>query len=509
MKNKTWKGVSAEQSETVKEVLRSHGGEADQEVKGQDEAWRIRVENAVFTFYKKGTLYFSGGDGTAIEASVAEVSRILTVIGFETEKEFLVGMDETGKGEVLGPSVLAVVVLAKELGPKVDAELGAADTKKKHSFQSWDTLFRDLDRFRGHGLSYEIETIPPWDVDKYNVNKLMDIVYQRLLSRLLCGLDPTKCRIVLDDYGIGNNLHLYMKALSKAGAEVRVEARADEKYVEVKTASVLSKWRRELAMKKIGEKFSIPGALLGSGNAGDPLTVKWLKEWKKSGQQWPWFVKLSWKTIRELDGIEKESAKGSPPVRHDILSRDSQNMFRNGRLSTSSVRVICPDCGVSLSSCKLTPEPAGGLVGRCIQCNATIPDLGITLRYYCGSALLDSSTIISGSVSKDLQKRGFFAGYTLLLHPLVAIETDNPGGKKELELLGDYAAMDRVALRRVDDSNDKSENHDQVIIQAAKQQDAILVTRDRGMYGNAVAQGVFCLTFRLEPMATKENDQEH
>jgi uncharacterized protein YacL len=135
--------------------------------------------------------------------------------------------------------------------------------------------------------------------------------------------------------------------------------------------------------------------------------------------------------------------------------------------------------------------------------------LGITLRYYCGSALLDSSTIISGSVSKDLQKRGFFAGYTLLLHPLVAIETDNPGGKKELELLGDYAAMDRVALRRVDDSNDKSENHDQVIIQAAKQQDAILVTRDRGMYGNAVAQGVFCLTFRLEPMATKENDQEH
>jgi ribonuclease HII len=499
MKNRTWKGVSGEKSETVRDALRSHGGKADQQVRGQSEVWRIRVENAVFTFYKKGTLYFSGGEGASVEASLTDVSKILTAIGFETEKEFLVGMDETGKGEVLGPSVLAVVVLGKNIASKIDAELGAADTKKKHGFQFWDSLFRDLDQFRGRGLSFEIETIPPWDVDKYNVNKLMDVVYQRLLSRLLFGLDPAKCRIVLDDYGIGNNLHLYMRSLSKAGAEVRVEARADEHYSEVKVASVLSKWRRELAMKKIGEKFSMPSVPVGSGNAGDPLTVTWLKEWKKSRQQWPWFVKLSWKPIRELDGIGQEAVKGSPPIRHDILSRNSQDMFRDGRLSTSSLRVVCPDCGVSLSSCKLTPESTGGLVGRCIQCNVPIPDLGITLRYYCGSALLDSSTIIFGSISKDLQKWGFFAGYTLLVHPLVAVETDTPGGRKEMEMLGDYAAMDRVTLRRLDNSYDKAEQHDQVISKAAKQQEAILVTRDKGMYGNAVAQGVFCLTFKLEP----------
>jgi len=372
MKNRTWKGVSDEQSESAKDALLSHGGELDVNVRGQSEVWRIRVEGSVFTFYKKGTLYFSGGDGPTIEVSIDHLSKILGETNLATEKEFLVGMDETGKGEVLGPSVLAVVVIGKELAPKIEAELGAADTKKKHSFQAWDTLFRDLDQYRGHGLSYEIETIPPWDVDRYNVNKLMDIVYQRLLSRVLNGLDSTKCRIILDDYGMGNNLHLYMKSLSKAGAEVRIEARADEKYIEVKTASVFSKWRRELAMKKIGEKFSMPGVPLGSGNAGDPLTVKWLKEWKGSGQQWPWFVKISWKTIRELDGIAKEPAKGSPPVRHDILSRDSQAMFREGKLSTASLRVICPACGVNLSSCKLTPEPAGGLVGRCVQCNLSL-----------------------------------------------------------------------------------------------------------------------------------------
>ena len=503
MKSRTWKKVPSVELQEVKQLLLSRGGKEDQSLSGQSEAWRIRIGDVVFTSYKTGTIYFSGGNGDSVETALNDVSKILEGESARSEKEFLVGMDETGKGEVLGPSVLAVVVLRNALTHKIETELGSADTKKKHDFQFWDTLFRDLDRYRGHGLSYEIETILPWDVDKYNVNKLMDVVYQRLLSRLLSGLNPTHCRIILDDYGMGNNLHLYLKSLSKTGAEVRVEAHADENYVEVKTASVLSKWRRELAMKKIGEKFSMPAVALGSGNAGDPLTVKWLKEWKQSGQQWPWFVKVSWKTIRELDGITNEPVKGSPPVRHDILSRDSQEMFREGRLSTSSLRVMCPHCGASLGSCKLTPEPAGGLVGRCIQCNATIEDLAITLRYYCGSALLDSSTIISGSISKDLQKRGFFAGYTLLLHPIVAIETDNPGGKREMELLGDFAAMDRVTLRRLDDSSSKTENHDQLIIQAARGQDAILVTRDKGMYGNAVAQGVFCLTFKLEPSSIR------
>jgi len=160
MKNRTWKGVSTEQSEEVKQVLLSHGGVLDTEIRGQNEAWRIRLENAVFTFYDKGTLYFSGGTGSALEAVLDEMSKILTGTDLETEKQFLVGMDETGKGEVLGPSVLAVVIIGKELAPKIDSELGAADTKKKHSLQAWDTLFLDLDQYRGHGLSYEIETIP-------------------------------------------------------------------------------------------------------------------------------------------------------------------------------------------------------------------------------------------------------------------------------------------------------------------------------------------------------------
>lgn len=137
-------------------------------------------------------------------------------------------------------------------------------------------------------------------------------------------------------------------------------------------------------------------------------------------------------------------------------------------MAVSSLSVVCPDCGATLKACKLTPEPDGRLVGRCVSCNKVIDDLSTTLRYHCGKVLPDSSTIISGAMSKDLAKLGFLGGYTLLLHPVVANETDTPGGKRELERLGDYAAMDRIGWRRLNERlEDGAERQDEKVIEAA------------------------------------------
>lgn len=497
MKGRTWKKISPDRFDELEELLLRLGATEDEEVRGQSELWRCRIDDGVFTMYETGTLYFSGARSREAEIAARGVNAFLGTNEADTEKEFLIGMDETGKGEVLGPSVLAAVVMRPALLETVEEILGAADTKKRHEFEFWDQLYKDLAGLKGRGVSFEIETIPPWDVDKYHVNKLMDIVYHRLLDRLLLGLEPSKSRIVLDDYGMGKNLDEYLRSLKAAGAEVRIEARADENYVEVRAAAILAKWRREVAMKKIGEKFSFPGIPIGSGNAGDPKTVRWLEAHKDTGEEWPWFVKTSWKTIRDLDGREDAPRKLAPPVRHGILSRDSQEDFHRGGLTVSSLSVICPDCGSTLKACKLTPEPSGRLVGRCISCNEVIEDLNTTLRYYCGKVLPDSSTIISGAMSKDLARRGFLGGYTLLLHPTVAMETDTPGGKRELERLGDYAAMDRIGWRKLTGPLESGpEPEDEKVIEAARLSDAILVTRDKGMYGNAVAQGLFVLTFK-------------
>lgn len=99
-------------------------------------------------------------------------------------KNFLIGLDETGKGEVIGHTVLTGVIFPKEIFNKLDLLVGPADTKKRHKFEYWDRLFREIDSFRSSGFDFITERIPPWHIDRFNLNKIMNVVYQRILSSL-------------------------------------------------------------------------------------------------------------------------------------------------------------------------------------------------------------------------------------------------------------------------------------------------------------------------------------
>jgi len=82
----------------------------------------------------------------------------------------------------------------------------------------------------------------------------MDITYQRILSTFLRNLDFNYCRVVLDDYGIGHTLRPFLNFIEKRRAEILVEKKSEDKYPEVKTASLISKRIREVKIKAINEK---------------------------------------------------------------------------------------------------------------------------------------------------------------------------------------------------------------------------------------------------------------
>jgi len=197
------------------------------------------------------------------------------------------------------------------------------------------------------GLNFYVEKIPPWHVDKFNLNKIMDVVYQRILSNFMRYYQAANCRIVLDDYGVGEKLRRYLHSLKNAGADVEVIQQADEHYLETKVASLIAKREREKVIEAIrkDEKFRIEGCNIGSGNAGDKETISWLKKWKTTGKSWPWFVKQSFRTVREIDGKLEKVEKIEPPLREDILSEDFIKEFETGRFSITTLSIICPSCG--------------------------------------------------------------------------------------------------------------------------------------------------------------------
>jgi ribonuclease HII len=372
-----------------------------------------------------------------------------------------------------------------------------ADTKHKRDVAYWDDLFRQIDRFKSRGLDFVVEKIPPWHVDRYNLNKIMDVVYQRIISFFLRHAESSQCRVVIDDYGVGATLGRYLRALENAGTEVVVATGADDRFLEARVASVLAKREREKVIEALRQspQLQVDDHTVGSGNAGDPETLAWLKAWKATGKQWPWFVKRSFRTVRAMDRLSGEAKKEAPPIRDDILSQEFLEAFEQGRLSITSLSIVCPVCGAVSKAALVTPDKDGKFVGRCISCKKLIANLGFTLRYYCGYVLPDSNIITGGLLSKDLGRSRFFEGFTVLLDATVRSECDTPGGKQELGRLARFAAMGRIGLEAGGSPQEGTNfQRDEAILDSAIKYNSVLITNDQNVKAAAQARQLFVLS---------------
>lgn len=184
-RGRIWKGISYETAEQIKSYLLKNGGEL-QEVKAPYEMWRIKFSDVTFTYYSSGTLYstFSNLKDPAVFEAWDYIDSLVGSNYVLPTKDFLIGLDETGKGELIGHTVLAGVIFPKEVFKEVEEIIGPADTKKRHKFEYWDDIFKKLDKLRSKGLDFIYEKITPWHVDKYNLNKIMDISYQRIFVHI-------------------------------------------------------------------------------------------------------------------------------------------------------------------------------------------------------------------------------------------------------------------------------------------------------------------------------------
>jgi len=68
---------------------------------------------------------------------------------------------------------------------------------------------------------------------------------------------------------------------------------------------------------------------------------------------------------------------------------------------------------------------------RCPSCKKVVPDLSMTLQYYNGVIIPDTSAVFAGILSKDLGSgtEHFFENFKVLLHSKDYDECDNKGGR--------------------------------------------------------------------------------
>ena len=481
MANRTWKNISPEDAERIRKHLLKEGA-INAPVKNPFEKWRLKIYNCLFTYYTNGTIYRTPGK-PKVEELDKYIDSIVSKHNKTDKAKFLIGLDETGKGEVFGNIILTGVLFPARISRKLSTITGTADTKKKHAFRYWDSIMNELQKFTCEGFSYiSEEIIPPW-IDKYNLNRLMDIFYHKILLRLLEKYEPKNLRIVVDDYGVGSRLKNYLNTLQQAGCNVIIEKRSEDKYIETKIASIVSKYSREKHIKGLlqDKNLFIDGSSMGTGNVGNAETKLWLEKWYRQHKNWPPFVRKSYKNIRKIEGTDKKLRKVNPENFDTIVPDTYKKLCAKGKKDIRVFSIICPKCHTDLKKIILK-IPSREFLCPIKDCGYVIKNLEVCLYFYLGRIVITQDILTE--VANLLDKLLFPIGFELLIHTNGNFLSENSSDRKAYELLRKFDNYKLIKLTHIRQSK---------ISEICKKEDAILLTIDKKLAKELLGENLFVI----------------
>ncbi|MFA5070764.1 MAG: ribonuclease HII [Candidatus Pacearchaeota archaeon] len=211
--------------------------------------------------------------------------------------ELILGIDDAGRGPVIGPMVLAGCLIDVEVEKELK-KLGVKDSKqltqKRREFLA--------EKIKEIAETFEIVLASPDEIDGknydgVNLNALEAIKMAEVINKINKGYG--KIKVVVDCPSVGIEKwrdFLKTKIENLSNLEVVCEHKADINHVAVSAASILAKCVREIEMGKLKEKY---GDEIGSGYCSDPLTIRFLEKYSKSRKDDGIFRKTwaTWKNI--------------------------------------------------------------------------------------------------------------------------------------------------------------------------------------------------------------------
>jgi ribonuclease HII len=204
------------------------------------------------------------------------------------------GVDDAGRGSVIGPLAIAGISLEEKVLSKL-ADLGVKDSKLL-SPKRRETLAYEIKEL---ALSYNVVLLSPTEIDRvvetgkrlHRLNRLE----AQTMARVLAALKPDVAYVDASDVlpnrfrdHIAENLPFRLKIIS--------EHKADVKYPIVSAASIIAKVERDKALSELQKKYGN----IGCGYPTDSNTIEFLKCWVRKFGSYPDFVRKSWKPAKRI-----------------------------------------------------------------------------------------------------------------------------------------------------------------------------------------------------------------
>ncbi len=210
----------------------------------------------------------------------------------------IAGVDEAGRGPVLGPLVMAIASIKKEDEFKLHA-IGVKDSKllSKKKREELFPIVKELCK-----VDYVIVT--PGEVDDALNSKTDNLnwIEARTTAALVKTAKPDKAILDCPSRNLKSYSDYIKKRLGRKKTEIIVEHKADLNYLIVGAASIIAKVIRDREMEKMRKAIKKE---VGSGYASDPITQKFVaKYWNKT--EFSKYFRKSWETWQNK---KKEAAQ--------------------------------------------------------------------------------------------------------------------------------------------------------------------------------------------------------
>lgn len=220
----------------------------------------------------------------------------------------ILGLDEAGRGPVLGPMVVALVKATKKDLKELD-ELGLKDSKKLSKNRREELYKIIMNNYVVKSIIFEAKDIDKM-MKKTNLNNIELMAFSKLINSVL----KEECR----DYKGKNHktnkkINIYIDACSNnekafsnqiksklvvfnENIKIIAEHKADDKYKIVSASSIVAKVLRD----RIIDNYKNIYGEIGSGYPSDKITINYLRNYVKEHGDLPEISRKSWKTSKNI-----------------------------------------------------------------------------------------------------------------------------------------------------------------------------------------------------------------
>ena len=200
----------------------------------------------------------------------------------------IVGVDEAGRGPVIGPLVVAGVAVESDVELR---HMNVRDSKKL-SPERREALAPEIEKVS----TYEVIVIPAERIDVMRSEMSLNNFEAKLFAEVIDKLRPETAYVDAADVDEIEFKRCVRKELA-FDVEIVSQHNADELFPVVSAASILAKVCRDRQMRTIEDEI---GMHIGSGYASDADTIAFLETWIRTHGSLPPHTRASWDTARRL-----------------------------------------------------------------------------------------------------------------------------------------------------------------------------------------------------------------